>query len=92
MGAPDAEVVELPDNETQGRGETAAEPKGGKSRRKRTPAGGKRTPRKLVMPDTLYRRLTLLAMDRNSDVSAVSVEILDRHVPHYEVKRLERAG
>jgi hypothetical protein len=39
------------------------------------------------MPDSLYRRLGLWAIDRNSNISELAVEILNRHVPEWDFKK-----
>jgi hypothetical protein len=73
----------------QGRGETAAvaEPRTPRPRRKRLPAGGETRRRKLSLPDGVYDRPQLLAIQRRSTASAVAVEILDRNRPRLRIGR-----
>ena len=75
--------------EEQGRGEAAAaaEARAPKARRKRTPTGGETKGRKLNLPDGVYDRLQLTAIQRRSTVSAVAAEILDRNLPRLRIER-----
>jgi hypothetical protein len=48
------------------------------------------TPRKYSVPDDVHRRVELLALERNTTAGAIVTDLLDRHLPHYEVKRTQR--
>lgn len=78
-----------PAEETEGRGESspASEGRTPKPRRKRAPVGGETKGRKLSLPDSVYDRLQLLAIQRRSTASAIVAEILDRNLPHLRIER-----
>ncbi len=44
--------------------------------------------RKIYLPDELHKRLRLEAIERRVKVSTIAVEILDRHLPRFEVRRV----
>jgi hypothetical protein len=72
--------------EGQGRGVAPAETKP-KARSRRVAAGGETRGRKLSMPDAVFDRLQLLAIQRRKTVSAVATEILDRNLPKLRIER-----
>jgi hypothetical protein len=75
--------------ETESRGDAAApsEPRAPKTRRKRVPVGGETKGRKLSLPDGVYDRLQLLAIQRRTSASAIASEILDRNLPRLRIER-----
>jgi hypothetical protein len=77
------------DSEGQGRGEAApaGETRAPKPRQKRTPVGGETKGRKLNLPDSVYDRLQLLAIQRRTTASAIAAEILDRNLPRLRIER-----
>jgi hypothetical protein len=75
------------DHGDQGRGgEPAAEPRTARPKRKRTPAGGKITPRKYSIPDDLHLRVELHALKKGTSASAIVAEILDRNLPRHRIE------
>jgi hypothetical protein len=77
------------DADAEGRGDQPGpEARAPRTRRKRPPTGGKKTPRKWVIPDTINRRAELLALERGTSVSEVVSEILDRNLPIWDLKRV----
>ncbi len=73
----------------QGRGDAAAAPEARtpRPRRKRTPAGGETKGRKLSLPDGVYDRLQLLALQRRTTASAIAADILDKNLPRLRIER-----
>ena len=81
----DAEPVDAVD---ESRGDShSAESRPAKARRKRVPVGGETRGRKLSLPDAVYDRLQLLAIQRRATVSAIAAEILDRNLPRLRIER-----
>ena len=82
-------VDETTGDESEGRGDAAAlvESRAPKTRRKRVPAGGETKGRKLSLPDGVYDRLQLLALQRRTSASAIAAEILDRNLPRLRIER-----
>ena len=82
-------VDETIGDEPEGRGDAAAlvESRAPKARRKRVPAGGETKGRKLSLPDGVYDRLQLLALQRRTSASAIAAEILDRNLPRLRIER-----
>jgi hypothetical protein len=83
-GEPAADQAEV---EAQGRGAAVAEPKPKPRSRRAGPAGGETRGRKLSLPDAVFDRLQLLAIQRRKTVSAVATEILDRNLPRLRIER-----
>lgn len=73
----------------EGRGDAPAspEPRPSRSRRRRAPAGGETKGRKLSLPDSVYDRLQLVAIQRRTTASAVATELLDRNLPRLRIER-----
>jgi hypothetical protein len=91
-GAADGPADEPADaGDEQGRGEhaPAAESRASapRPRRKRVPAGGETRGRKLSLPDAVYDRLQLLAIQRRTSASSIAAEILDRNLPRLRIER-----
>ena len=70
----------------QGRGGTPTEAKP-RARTRRVAAGGETRGRKLSLPDGVFDRLQLLAIQRRKTISAVATEILDRTLPRLRIER-----
>ena len=89
--SPDVEPVEPAGDqvETEGRGDavTQNEARAARPRRRRTPVGGETRGRKLILPDSVFDRLQLLAIQRRATVSSVAAEILDRNLPRLRIER-----
>ena len=84
------EVDESPEEAEQGRGganEPASEPKRSRPRRAAAAAGGETRGRKLSLPDSVFDRLQLTAIQRRKTISAVAAEILDRNLPRLKIER-----
>lgn len=76
------------DDEEQGRvSDSEPETRVPRTRVRKKPPEGKVTPRKISMPDSLYQRLELMAVEKRSNVSAVAVELLNRHAYSYDLIR-----
>jgi hypothetical protein len=58
-----------------------------KTRTRRVVTGGETRGRKLSLPDAVFDRLQLLAIQRRKTVSAVATEILDRNLPKLRIER-----
>jgi hypothetical protein len=81
-------------------GEPGAEGRGGppadarlagsaRSRRPRQPAAtGKAKSRNLYIPDEVYKRLSLNALEKGETASAIVTRILNANLPHYDFKRI----
>lgn len=66
----------------------ASEPKRARTRRAATSApGGETRGRKLSLPDSVFDRLQLTAIQRRKTISAVAAEILDRNLPRLKIER-----
>jgi hypothetical protein len=73
------------DLDQQGRGEAGSSPKK-PARRKGRPAAGERcAAHKLTLPDSVFARLELTAIRRQSTASAVAAELLDRSLPRLKI-------
>ena len=59
------------------------------TRRKRPAVGGETRGRKLSLPDAVYDRLQLPAIQRRTTASAIAAEILDRNLPRLRIERDE---
>jgi hypothetical protein len=70
----------------QGRGAVPSEPKP-RSRTRRATTGGETRGRKLSIPDSVFDRLQLTAIQRRKTISAVAAEILDRNLPRLRIER-----
>jgi hypothetical protein len=71
--------------EAEGR---AGDPKPARRPRTKRPVpGGETKGRKLNLPDGVYDRLQLLAIQRRSTASAIAAEILDRNLPRLRIER-----
>jgi hypothetical protein len=70
----------------QGRGAAPSEPKP-RSRSRRSTTGGETRGRKLSLPDAVFDRLQLTAIQRRKTISAVAAEILDRNLPRLKIER-----
>jgi hypothetical protein len=81
--------VDAPEPDEESRGESAptAEARTARPRRKRTPVGGTGKGRKLNLPDAVYDRLQLTAIQRRTTASAIAAEILDRNLPRLRIER-----
>jgi hypothetical protein len=67
-------------------GSTGSKPS--RSRRRSRPApGGEVKGRKLSLPDDLYDRLQLQAIQKRTTISAVAADILDRNLPRFRIER-----
>jgi hypothetical protein len=75
------------DSNDQSRG---ASPRSRTRRGRRARPGGKVTGRKFQIPDSVFDRLQQWAFKKRSNPSAVVSELLDRHLPHVDVKFLDR--
>jgi hypothetical protein len=51
----------------------------------RDDAGEKGRGRKLTLPDSVFERLVLTALERGSTASAIAAEILDRNLPRLRI-------
>jgi hypothetical protein len=65
----------------------ATEPKPKSRTRRTSSATGETRGRKLSLPDAVFDRLQLLAIQRRKTVSAVATEILDRNLPKLRIER-----
>ncbi len=63
-----------------------AEPKKPRTRRATT-IGGETKGRKLSLPDSVFDRLQLAAIQRRKTMSAIAAEILDRNLPKLRIER-----
>jgi hypothetical protein len=79
-----AEAEGDPIDGEEGRG-AAPEPRT-RRRRGQAPAGKTRG-RKLILPDVVFDRLQLTAIQRRTTASAVAAEILDRNLPRLRIER-----
>lgn len=70
----------------QGRGGAPTEAKP-RARTRRVATGGETRGRKLSLPDGVFDRLQLLAIQRRKTISAVATEILDRTLPRLRIER-----
>jgi hypothetical protein len=59
-------------------------------RRRRPPITDKGRGRNLKIPDSVYRRLELESIERGEDKSRVVTTLLDRHLPHFSLSKVER--
>jgi hypothetical protein len=59
-------------------------------RRRRAPITDKGRGRNLKIPDSVYRRLELEAIERGEDKSRVVTMLLDRHLPHFSLSKVDR--
>ena len=73
------------EDEGQSRG-AILEPKP-RARRRTVSAGGETRGRKLSLPDAVFDRLQLTAIQRRKTISAVAAEILDRNLPKLRIER-----
>jgi hypothetical protein len=84
--APPADAA--PEVEGESRGEAASESTSRTGRARRRPAPtGKGKSRNLHLPEDIYVRLSLVALQKQATLSAVAVEYLDKSLPRFEVKR-----
>jgi hypothetical protein len=81
-----AEPVEH-EAEGQGRGATPVEAKPRTRTRRPATLGESTKGRKLSLPDSVFDRLQLTAIQRRKTVSAVAAEILDRNLPKLRIER-----
>ena len=81
-----AEPASVPlDNPDEGRGsDTPSEARASRLTRKKKLAAEKMTVRKFSIPASVYRRLSLLTVERDCSASAIVAELLDRHLPRYD--------
>ena len=87
---PDAEPADdAAEGADAGEGQGGArEPRPSRARRARKPAAeGPGQPRKLTLPDDVYERLRLQAMQKKTTASAIAAEILNRGLPRFRVER-----
>jgi hypothetical protein len=70
-----------------GANEPASEPKRSRSRRAAAATVGETRGRKLSLPDSVFDRLQLTAIQRRKTISAVAAEILDRNLPRLKIER-----
>jgi hypothetical protein len=81
---------ELPDDQVDG--ELNGESRGGlparkpRTRGRRVVPGEKVRGRKLQLPDSVFERLSLHAIKRKSNASAIAAELLDRHLPKHRIE------
>ena len=83
------EPVEATDDQAegeQGGGSTQNEPKP-RARSRRTAASEVAKGRKISLPDSVFDRLQLTAIQRRKTLSAVATEILDRNLPKLRIER-----
>lgn len=72
------------DDQEQGRGDAATK----RTRKpRRAPAGGETKGRKLSLPDDVYDRLQLVAIQKRTTVSAVATEVLNKNLPMLRIER-----
>jgi len=77
-------------------GETNGQSRGGlratrsRSKRPRFKPGEKPRGCKLTIPDTVFDRLRQTAIKRGKTMSVLAGEILNRELPYFEVKELDR--
>ena len=57
-----------------------------RTRGRRVAAGEKVRGRKLQLPDSVFERLSLHAIKRKSNASAIAAELLDRHLPKHRIE------
>ncbi len=67
--------------------EVVAEPKSKPRTRRVSNLGGETRGRKLSLPDSVFDRLQLAAIQRRKTMSAVAAEILDRNLPKLRIER-----
>jgi hypothetical protein len=64
------------------------EPRPARRRPARKPAAeGPGTPRKLTLPDDVYERLQLQALQKRTTASAIATDVLNRNLPRFRVER-----
>jgi hypothetical protein len=68
-------------------GESDATPKPRTRRKRVIPDAGETRGRKLHLPESVYERLQLLAIQRRATVSAVATDLLDRSLPKLRIER-----
>jgi hypothetical protein len=73
--------------EAEGQGRAAAVEAKPKARTRRATAGGETKGRKLSLPDSVFDRLQLTAIQRKKTISAIATEILDRNLPKLRIER-----
>jgi hypothetical protein len=73
--------------EAQGRGAVAIEVKPRTRTRRAATLGEATKGRKLSLPDSVFDRLQLTAIQRRKTVSAIATEILDRNLPKLRIER-----
>jgi hypothetical protein len=85
----EAEYVPGEDDQDQGRGPDQGQAKPRTRRRTRATLskGEKTTPRKLILPDSVFDRLQLLSIKRRQTVSAIVADLLDRNLPHLRIEQ-----
>ncbi len=72
------------DDQGNGDGQTT------RRRRRRAPITEKGRGRNLKIPDSVFRRLELEAIERGEDKSKIVTTILDRHLPHFNLTKMDR--
>ena len=70
----------------------APPPEPRKRKRKPASAASKGKGRTLMLSDEIYTRLQILALLRKKCASEILAGILDRELPVFEVKRLDKGG
>src|SRR5947199_6161342 len=83
-GDPADDQVE-PEAEGQGRGAAPAEAKPRARARRAATVGEATKGRMLSLPDSVFDRLQLTAIQRKKTVSAVAAEIIDRNLPRLRI-------
>jgi hypothetical protein len=81
------QAEEQAEGDGQGRGAAPAEAKPRTRARRVIAGGGDAKGRKLSIPDAVFDRLQLTAIQRRKTISAVATEILDRNLPKLRIER-----
>jgi hypothetical protein len=94
---PEPSNGDLAEDQAEPEGEDQAEPEGQgrrvalepkpRARRRSSAARGETRGRKLSLPDSVFDRLQLTAIQRRKTISAVAAEILDRNLPKLRIER-----
>ena len=78
-------VDDQADAELNGKGRGGLPARKLKPRGRRVAVGEKVRGRKLQLPDSVFERLSLHAIERKTNASAIAAEILDRNLPKHRI-------
>jgi hypothetical protein len=84
---PTTPTVEPVDDPTEQGGDSPAESRATKPRRKRQAIASATHGRKLHLPDDVYERLVLTAIKRKTTASAIAADVLDRNLPRLRIEQ-----